>query len=140
MSAIAGQHYDTIIMDDLVKAEAPVKEQADQKKITEREYRKLMNQYFTVRRPIVEGCGHKIDTENGPKNNCQTCWFAYFNNHSELVQAIDQAMRTDGPEVVIALRGLKFVRMYRKFMSTVAQWIKEGKIAPSDHPANTQGS
>lgn len=109
-----------------------------EKKLSLKEYKNLMRQYFTVRRPIVQGCGHKIDVDDldGPGNNCESCWFAFFNNHGELVKTVAEMIQKHGSETVVRMRGVKFLKMFRSFMSTLAAWkarsLSESFAQPTD--------
>lgn len=111
---------------------------ATEKKLSLKEYKNLMRQYFTVRRPIVQGCGHKIDVDDrdGPRNNCESCWFAFFNNHGEMVQTVDEMIQKHGSETVVRMRGVKFLKMFRSFMSTLVAWkarsLSESFAQPTD--------
>lgn len=98
------------------------------KELTRKEWKNLLRLYFTVRRPVVEGCGHKIDTERPPKNNCEICWFAWFNSHGEIVQSTVQADK----RFVVQIFGEKFLKMFNKFMATVARMTAEGKLKEPD--------
>lgn len=93
------------------------------KPLTRKQYKNLLRLYFTVRRSTVEACGHKIDTDHQPYGNCQMCWFAWFNCHGELVKAIDELLHKAGGEsLILGFHGHKFLRNYRRFMSTIAHW------------------
>lgn len=127
MSAIAPQplyNSSPVTVDD-ANAEAAG---TAKKPLTRKEWKNLMRLYFTVRRPVVEGCGHKIEVERPPKNNCEVCWFAWFNNHGEIVQSTLQADK----RFVVQIFGEKFLKMFNRFMATVARLAAEGKIKESD--------
>lgn len=104
-----------------------VTEPEPQQEITLKQIKEYRRLYFTVRRPIVRGCGHKLDPENQPNRNCEFCWFAFFKNHGELVQTTDEMFQAYGGQVVIQLRGEKYLKNFLKFMSTLAQWQKEAE-------------
>lgn len=114
-------------------AEAADAEPVEPKKLSRKEYKELMRKFFTVRRPTVQGCGHKIDPESEPKGNCETCWFAWFNTHGDLIKALVEMDQQHGPETIIRMRGLKFYKNWRKFMATVATLVAQmKKQEPSD--------
>lgn len=101
------------------KIETSVPE-SEQKQLTMTEFRKLMNQYFTVRRPFVQGCGHKIDINNQPRHrNCEYCWFAFFKEHGDLVNTADEIYKNYGMTALDQLQGRKFRVMFTRFMSTL---------------------
>src|ERR1700688_3031770 len=91
------------------------------RQISEAELKKLRRLYFTVRHDRVDLCGHKLDRMNQPTVNCEFCWFAWFNSHGQLVQAVDRAFQEQGKDFVIKLRGVKFLKMFLRFMSTIAK-------------------
>jgi hypothetical protein len=80
--------------------------------------------YWTVRNPIVQACGHKLKEMAEPKNNCEYCWFTFFNTYGELTKSVDEAFREHGKDFVVNLRGTKFVKNFTRFMSTLSQ-LKE---------------
>lgn len=87
-----------------------------------REYKKMMRQFFTVQHKRVAACGHKF-TGQEPRTNCQFCWFAYFNENGEFTKSLDELWRSpNGKNMLPALRGAKFTKMFLRFMSTVASW------------------
>ena len=86
------------------------------------EYKRMMRQFFTVEHKRVKACGHKF-TGQEPRTNCQYCWFAYFNEHGEFTKSLDELWRSpNGKQMMPALRGAKFTKMFLRFMSTVASW------------------
>lgn len=91
------------------------------KPLTEKQMRTLRGRYFTVKH-IPQNCGHKLDMINEPRNNCQQCWFQWFNTHGQLCQTMDQAYHEKGLDFLISMRGKKAVKMFLKFMSTLAAW------------------
>jgi hypothetical protein len=93
------------------------------------EYKKAMRLFFTVRRDVVPYCNHKIDLNSPPKNNCHACWFAWFNNHGELVKELDKAFQEHGGEIIEMTRGRKFLVNFLKFMGTLAKWKAEAEAA-----------
>ena len=90
-------------------------------KLTDTEIRRLRRQFITVIYPRVAACGHKYIAEEQPRKNCPDCWFTFFQNHGELVQTTDELFNTDGGlELIKTLRGGKFLKMFLRFMSTIA--------------------
>jgi hypothetical protein len=93
--------------------------------ITDRLLRKLRSKYFTVRHPVLMECGHKLDMINQPGNNCESCWWNFFNSHGQLVEVADQFFRTHGKRAMEGMRGRKFVKNFCRFMATVYHFKQE---------------
>lgn len=91
------------------------------------EIRRLRGLYMTVRLPRVAGCGHRYQAERQPRHrNCPFCWMTFFQNHGELVQTTDELHNTEGGvAMIIQLQGSKFLKQFRRFMSTIAHSQKE---------------
>src|SRR5271157_5895140 len=90
---------------------------------------KLRGKYFTVRHVRLGVCDHLLDMINQPRNNCENCWFQWFNTHPQLVEVADQFFRTQGKKPMIGMRGERFVKMFLRYMSTVIHFMKqEGRI------------
>jgi len=97
------------------------------------EIKKLRKQYVTRRLPKVNICGHRLDLGSQPRHrNCQYCWFAWFQNHGEIVQQLDEMFVADGGKLIIQLQGTKFFQRWRMFMATVAQWKKQMEEANAE--------
>ena len=94
---------------------------APPKRMTLKEWKQIMRLYFTVRRDQVKACGHKLDIVSGPRTNCEYCWFAYFNNNASMVQTADECFQKEGKQTLVAIRGTKFVKMFLRFMGTIAR-------------------
>ena len=99
-----------------------------EKQLTEGDVKKLHKLYTTCRHPVVLACKHRLDLHVQPRHrNCEHCWFAFFNQHGELVQQLDE-MHTEGNDsVIVALQGVKFLHRWRQFMSTIAKWKEENE-------------
>lgn len=83
-------------------------------------------QYTSVKLPRVNVCRHKLDLRRQPRQrNCQYCWFAFFQNHGEVVQQCDEMFQADGGVLLVELQGKKFLHRFRQFMATIAQWKQE---------------
>lgn len=96
--------------------------------LTERTMAMLRNRYFTVRHVFLANCQHKLDMINQPKNNCDSCWFQFFNTHSTLVEIARDFHQQYGKERLIAMRGKKFFVAFCRFMSTVHHILEEQKL------------
>jgi hypothetical protein len=96
------------------------------KQLTEAQFRLLRGRYFTVRHYTVPECGHKLDMINEPSfRNCEYCWWAFFSSHGELVQVTDEAFQTHGSAFVDRMRGVKYRKMFTRYMSTLAAFQKQ---------------
>jgi hypothetical protein len=95
------------------------------KPLTQTEFKKLLRMYFTVRHGSVKGCGHKLDVNNDPRNHCEYCWFAYFNTNGQMAQTADECFTNEGEDVLVRIRGKKFVKYFKRFMSTLARFKRE---------------
>ena len=97
-----------------------------QKPLTERQFRQLRGQYFTVRHHRVQPCGHLLDQINEPTfRNCEGCWFVFFNSHGPLVEVTDKALQEQGFRFLDKMRGRTYRKMFTRFMSTIARMKKE---------------
>ncbi len=126
-------------LDDLHNP-APIEFDAPKPEPTIGEIKKARKLYWTVSHPKVVACEHRLDLTRQPAHrNCQHCWFAWFNEHGEIVQQLDEMFVTgpSGVDMIIQLQGIKFYKMWRKFMSTIAKW-KEEADANSERENNNQ--
>jgi hypothetical protein len=95
--------------------------------ITEKLLRQLRNRYFTVKHVVLTNCNHRLDMINQPKNNCENCWFQWFNTHPQLVETTDQFFRTHGKGPLIGMRGEKYCKMFVRYMATIIHFMNEEK-------------
>lgn len=103
------------------------------RQVSANDLKQLRRAYFTVRHDRVEPCGHRFDRMNEPRTNCHSCWFAWLNSHGTLTQAVEEAFQKQGPEFVVKMRGQKFLKMFLKFMATVAAMAKETEEKNDGH-------
>ncbi len=106
------------------------------------ELKKLRKQYVTIQHPRVVACQHRLNLSKQPRQrNCESCWFAWLQNHGELVQQLDE-MHTSGNDfLIVQLQGKKFFKRWTQFMSTIAQWQKDQAAQEiSDREINEQAS
>jgi len=102
--------------------------------ISRAEYKRGMHDQFTVKHRQLP-CGHKLVADhNGPRHtNCDQCWLSYFQVFGEVTKAVEEAYQSKGTEVgaelIKQLRGVKFLKYFLRFMSTVALY-KEQMEAP----------
>lgn len=116
-------------------------------KMTRKVWKQMMRMHFTVRRATVKTCGHKINIESDPRNNCPECWFAYFNNNGQMTKIADECFTEAGRDVLERSRGKKFVKYFLMFMSTIARFQREAaaraiaeKEAKSVEESETNGT
>jgi hypothetical protein len=93
------------------------------------QFKALRAKYFTVRHKRMEPCGHRLDQINEPRHNCEYCWFAFFQTHGELVQTTDRAYQEQGAAFVDKMRGIKYRKMFLRFMSTIQMFKSEIEAA-----------
>ena len=95
------------------------------KEIKQSDIRKFNRLYITRQLKRVRECGHRFDENQEPHNNCEFCWFAFFNMHAELIKQADQCFTEMGKDILERIRGKRFTKMFTRFMSTVEQFMKE---------------
>lgn len=112
------------------------------KVLTRSEYKAAMRTFFTQRHATVTPCGHKFHPTAEPKNNCQYCWFCYYNEHGEVTQTAEECFQKEGADFLIKLRGKKFFKNFLKFMATLAQYqaIKEKEQNGNKQPEGSGSS
>ena len=116
-----GAKLDDIVTDDSVKPPEAVEKVPGLS-----DYKNYMRQFFTVRRQRVVECGHKYNEMVQPRTNCEHCWFAFLNTHGDMVKIADEIfVKENGRELLTRLQGAKFVKMFTRFMSTIARWKAE---------------
>jgi len=88
--------------------------------------RRWNKENVTVKLPRVlgaAGCGHRLDLSRQPRHrNCESCWFAWFQNHGEIIQQCDEMFTNGNTVMIVELQGVKFLHRWRQFMSTMAVW------------------
>jgi len=90
--------------------------------VTAGELKKAHKLYVTIQHPKVIACGHRLDLSRPPRHRgCENCWFAWFNNHGEIVQQLDEMHVAGGDDIIVRLQGKKFLHRWKQFMATVAQ-------------------
>jgi hypothetical protein len=100
------------------------------------QYKELLRWRFTVRRPLVKQCGHKINIAADPRNNCPSCWFAFFQSNGQITQIADECFTEAGRDVLERSRGKKFTRFFLMFMSTIARFQREAEEAAAKGEQN----
>lgn len=94
--------------------------------------------YYRVVKPIrytrLPACGHRFDPNREPRfNNCESCWFAFFQTHGELTQTADELFQKHGIDAIRQIRGKKFAENWLKFMATLAQWKQQMEGSTNVH-------
>ena len=107
--------------------------------INERTLRLIRGKTFTVRHILLEDCQHKMDMQNQPKTGCENCWYQWLNHHGNLVQNAHEFYQQYGKERLVAMRGKVFVKMFLRFMSTIAHMIEEQKAQEKLNGNNYEG-
>jgi len=88
-------------------------------KLTRKQLGQLRRQYLTQTHGTVRACGHKAKfaKDKDPKNNCVSCWSAYFMTSVDL-EFIHAVLTQKGSKALIAMRGIKFVKMFHGWLSS----------------------
>jgi len=108
------------------------------KQYTRAEAGKLNLKNFTHKHQTVPMCGHKFIAQREPRHsNCEACWFAFFNVHGEFTQAVEDAHAKGGDDMIIALKGRKFLQRFLRFMGSVAK-LKMALEAKEKNNGSTQ--
>jgi hypothetical protein len=92
--------------------------QSTPRQISQAEFKQLRRVYFTVRHDRVDICDHKLDRMNQPTDNCEFCWYAWFDSHPDLVKTADRAYIEQGAKFLDKIRGTRFRKMFCRFMVT----------------------
>lgn len=80
----------------------------------------------------VIGCGHRFDNHNHPRNNCESCWEAYFKVSADLPTLHDELIK-NGKSGMEKRWGKKLVKQFDKFLTK--ELMKEkinGESIPSE--------
>lgn len=77
----------------------------------------LRRMHLTIQHSTVEACEHKYIPGREPALNCDYCWYAFFKVDVDL-PALHDMLRRQGPEAVVALRGVKFLKKFKRFLQT----------------------
>jgi hypothetical protein len=95
-------------------------------KLSKSEIGKLRKQYVTNTVPRVIACKHRLDLTRHPRHiNCDFCIWAWFQNNSGTVQTADELYKAGNSKMIIELNGIKFYKMFTKFMATVESMKKQ---------------
>lgn len=104
--------------------------------LTRKMFKEYLRWHFTVRRSVVKACGHKINLATDPRHNCDSCWFAYFQNNGQMTQIADECFQQAGRDVLERSRGKTFVKYFLRFMSTIARFQREAAEAQKAQEKN----
>jgi hypothetical protein len=85
---------------------------------------KLVKTYAEpVKFPYARGCGHQFHDQTQPRmKNCDICWNAYFWNQNEFTENISRNIMDQGPGVVEAVHGTKFLKHFLRFAKLLARY------------------
>jgi len=109
-------------------------------KLTRKQLGQLRRQYLTVQHGVVRACEHKakFSKDHDPKNNCVSCWNAYFATSVDL-DLIHAVLTQKGVKALVAMKGTKFVRMFHGFLSSQLLPALAAEIN-KEEPAKVEGS
>lgn len=114
------------------------------RELTERERKDLLRRFYTVRHERLTNCGHKFVPTAPPRNNCENCWWTFFQTHPALVETTDKFWQEFGKAALIGMRGEKYVKMFGRFMATVIQLQHEQEALKvgnqNTEPGSTDGT
>lgn len=125
------QFYDVVdstgeVVETAEQQQAAIPLEREHVEPTPGELKKLRKQYVTIQHPRVVACQHRLDLSRQPRHrNCQSCWFAWLNEHGEIVQQLDEMHTSGNDAIIIQLQGSKFFKRWLQFMATVAQWKQQ---------------
>ena len=92
------------------------------KPLTRQEIGKLRRHYITIVHGTVRACGDKFDSKRQPKNNCESCWEAYFMTVVDTAAIHDDFLK-GGKKKLQTVYGDRFTKQFGIFLS--AQLAKE---------------
>ena len=105
---------------------------------TRKEWGKIMRLFFTIQRGRAKQCGHrlgvveyspdgnhKVRINTEPRDNCEFCWFAFFNENADMVATADRCFSEEGESTLVRIRGKKFTKNFKKFLSTMFRFKAE---------------
>jgi hypothetical protein len=98
---------------------------------TKTEYKKMMGKFFTYRNDHVVACGHKFHQVNEPRNQCPSCWAAFFFTQGETSAIADEVFQKGGNELLIRIKGRVFTKWFLRFMGEIQKKLKEQKSLDS---------
>ena len=99
---------------------------AAESQVTPESMPKLRKMYMTVKHPRVIACQHRLDLGRQPRHrNCESCWYAFFANHKEVVDQLHEMHTNEQDEAIVALQGKKFLHRWRQFMATIIEWSQQ---------------
>ncbi len=101
---------------EVAEPEAPA---APPEKLTAKQLGQLRRQYVTVTHGRVRACGHlaRFSKDHDPKNNCISCWGAYFSTSVDL-DLIHAVLTTKGVKALVAMKGTRFTKMFHGFLAS----------------------
>lgn len=97
--------------------------------LTKKQLGELRRAYITMVYGTVRACGHKFDPKRQPKNNCQSCWEAYFMAAVDTA-AIHDDFQKGGKARLRSVYGDKFTKNFGIFLEN--QLLKEAEHGEAD--------
>jgi hypothetical protein len=109
-------------------------------KLTRKQLGQLRRQYMTIQYGIVKACGHRarFAKDEDPRNNCVSCWEAYFMTSVDL-DFIHSVLTQKGVKALVAMRGTKFVKAFHGFLSSKMLPMLAAEINNTELPAQVVG-
>ena len=106
----------TTNLQEVAEPEAPA---APPEKLTRKQLGQLRRQCLTINHGRVRACGHlaRFSKDHDPKNNCISCWGAYFSTSVDL-DLIHAVLTTKGVKALVAMKGTRFTKMFHGFLSS----------------------
>ena len=106
----------TTNLQETAEPEAPA---APPEKLTRKQLGQLRRQYMTITHGTVRACGHlaRFSKDHDPKNNCISCWGAYFSTSVDL-DLIHAVLTTKGVKALVAMKGTRFTKMFHGFLAS----------------------
>ena len=124
VGAVAGEApSDHELQETPVDAPTPVAERTGRR--ADRKDKLVKSFTKPVRYPFARGCGHQfVELQQPSHRNCEICWNAFFWNQNELTENIARNVQEQGPEVVQAIHGKKFLTHFLRFAILLAKYEK----------------
>jgi hypothetical protein len=110
------------------------------KSLTKKQLGQLRKMHITVGHGTVRACGHKakFSKDHDPRNNCVSCWEAYFMTSVDL-DFIHSVLTQKGVKALVAMRGTKFVKAFHGFLSSKMLPMLAAEINNTELPAQVVG-
>ena len=106
----------TTNLQEVAEPEAPA---APPEKLTRKQLGQLRRQCLTINHGRVRACGHlaRFNKDHDPKNNCISCWAAFFATNVDL-DLVHAVLTQRGVKALIAMKGTRFTKMFHGFLAS----------------------